>query len=63
MQPQAPSISVNRCCPICMVELADEDVVLVMPCDSSPICRANIVHLITGAAGPSQGERGVEMQV
>ncbi|KAL8455881.1 hypothetical protein Emag_000255 [Eimeria magna] len=71
MQPQGPSISVNKCCPICMVDLADDDTVLIMPCDSrvffvlSPICRANIVRLITGAATPPQGDRegGLEMQI
>ncbi|KAL8429402.1 hypothetical protein Efla_001240 [Eimeria flavescens] len=83
MEPQGPSISVNKCCPICMVDLADDDTVLIMPCDSRhffhqgcvehwletsqacPICRANIVRLITGVATPSQGDRegGLEMQV
>ncbi|EPT30338.1 zinc finger, C3HC4 type (RING finger) domain-containing protein [Toxoplasma gondii ME49] len=28
------SISVNKACPICMVDLDDEDEVLIMPCDS-----------------------------
>ncbi|KAL8275595.1 hypothetical protein Esti_000546 [Eimeria stiedai] len=83
IQPRGPSISVNKCCPICMVDLADDDTVLIMPCDSRhffhqgcvehwletsqacPICRANIVRLITGAAAPPQGDRegGLEMQV
>lgn len=30
----APRISVNRTCPICMIDLLDDDLVLVMPCDS-----------------------------
>ena len=33
IQTPAPAISINRCCPICMVDLNNEDVVLIMPCD------------------------------
>lgn len=80
--PQNPSISVNKACPICMVDLADDDTVLIMPCDSRhffhracvehwletsqacPICRANIVRLVTGTATPPQaGRDGLELQV
>ncbi|CDJ59889.1 zinc finger (C3HC4 RING finger) protein, putative [Eimeria maxima] len=32
-QQQFPTISVNRCCPICMVDLNNDDIVLIMPCD------------------------------
>ncbi|CDJ50880.1 zinc finger (C3HC4 RING finger) protein, putative [Eimeria brunetti] len=33
MRSQTPTISLNRCCPICMVDLNNEDIVLIMPCD------------------------------
>ncbi|OEH74906.1 zinc c3hc4 type (ring finger) domain-containing protein [Cyclospora cayetanensis] len=83
MRPQGPSISVNKCCPICMVDLVDDDTVLIMPCDprhffhqacvehwletsqACPICRANIVRLITGNRSPPLAHRdgGLELQV
>eukprot|EP00922_Rhytidocystis_sp_ex-Travisia-forbesii_P071264 GHVS01106368.1.p1 GENE.GHVS01106368.1~~GHVS01106368.1.p1 ORF type:complete len:459 (-),score=93.93 GHVS01106368.1:297-1673(-) len=65
----APStITINRACPICMVDMDDSDEVMVMPCDgrhffhkpcveqwlegsqACPICRANIVSLLTGTS-------------
>eukprot|EP00922_Rhytidocystis_sp_ex-Travisia-forbesii_P056347 GHVS01083436.1.p1 GENE.GHVS01083436.1~~GHVS01083436.1.p1 ORF type:complete len:428 (+),score=63.85 GHVS01083436.1:377-1660(+) len=69
----SPTITINRACPICMVDMDDGDEVMVMPCDARhffhktcvekwlegsqacPICRANIVTLLTGApASPSE---------
>eukprot|EP00922_Rhytidocystis_sp_ex-Travisia-forbesii_P056337 GHVS01083426.1.p1 GENE.GHVS01083426.1~~GHVS01083426.1.p1 ORF type:complete len:404 (+),score=66.30 GHVS01083426.1:352-1563(+) len=65
-EPRPATITINRACPICMVDMDDGDEVMVMPCDARhffhktcveqwlegsqacPICRANIVTLLTG---------------
>ncbi|CBZ52560.1 putative zinc finger (C3HC4 RING finger) protein [Neospora caninum Liverpool] len=79
------SISINRACPICMVDLDDEDEVLIMPCDNRhffhkacvehwletsqacPICRANIVNILTGTPSDPAllpvDQRDLEMQI